>query len=216
MHKKTVLIIISVLIGITLACSESIFVKPSPTIGNDQVLFQDDFSDPSSGWLTERDEDHIIDYENGSFRIWGNRSQFDYWSITNLNFGDVRIEVDATKLGGPDNNSYGIICRYNQENFYGFIISSDGYYGISKRKIGDHQIIGAEGMKTSPVIQKGAASNHIRADCIGNVLTLYINGEKLQEVTDSEFTLGDVGLLAGSFDVGGIDIRFSHFQVLKP
>jgi hypothetical protein len=73
-----------------------------------------------------------------------------------------------------------------------------------------------EGMKTSPFIQKGAASNHIRADCIGNVLTLYINGEKLQEVTDSEFSMGDVGLLAGSFNVGGIDIRFNHFQVLKP
>jgi hypothetical protein len=216
MHRKTVLIIISVLIGMTLACSESIFVNPSPSVVNDQVLFQDDFSDPSSGWLTERDEDHIIDYENGSFRIWGNLSRFDYWSIPNLNFGDVRIEVDATKLGGPDNNSYGIICRYNQGNYYGFIISSDGYYGISKRKNGDHQIIGAEGMKTSPVIQKGAASNHIRADCIGSVLTLYLNGEKLQEVTDSEFTLGDVGLLAGSFDVSGIDIQFNHFQVLKP
>jgi hypothetical protein len=216
MLKKIVVIIISLLIGMTLACSESIYVNPSPTVSGDQGLFQDDFSDPSSGWLTERDEDHIIDYENGSFRIWGNRPQFDYWSIPNLNFGDVRIEVDAVKLGGPDNNSYGIICRYNQESFYGFIISSDGYYGISKRKNGDHQTIGVEGMKTSPFIQKGAALNHIRADCIGNVLTLYINGEKLQEVTDSEFSMGDVGLLAGSFNVGGIDIRFNHFQVLKP
>jgi hypothetical protein len=216
MLKRTALIIISFLIIVSLACSQSIFVDPSPTVGNVNLLFQDDFSDPSSGWLTERDEDHIIDYENGGFRIWGNRSQFDYWSIPSLNFTDVRIEVDAVKLGGPDNNSFGVICRYNQENFYGFIISSDGYYGISKRKNGDHQIIGAEGMKTNPVIKTGAATNHIQADCVGNVLTLYVNGEKLQEVIDNEFTQGDVGLLAGSFDVGGIDIRFNRFQVLKP
>jgi hypothetical protein len=216
MHKKIILITLSLLVGMTLACSDSIFVKPSPTVGSNPVLFQDDFTDPSSGWLTERDADHIIDYENNGFRIWGNRAQFDYWSIPNLNFSDVRIEVDAVKIGGPDNNSFGVICRYSHENFYGFIISSDGYYGISKRKNGDHQIIGAEGMKTSPVIQQGTATNHIRADCIGNDLTLYVNGEKLQEVTDNDFPNGDVGLLAGSFDVGGIDIRFNRFQVLKP
>ncbi len=216
--KKVISIVVLILIigGMTQGCSGVLSRGTATEPANNQILFQDDFSDPSSGWLTERDQDHVIDYENGGFRISGNHRQFDYWSIPNLNFTDVRIEVDAEKLSGPDNNSFGILCRYNHENFYGFLISSDGYYGISKRSNGDHQLIGAQGMQTSPVIRKGTTSNHIRADCIGNTLTLYINGEKLLEMNDNDYTSGDVGLLAGSFDTGGIDIKFTHFLVLKP
>jgi hypothetical protein len=198
-----------------LACSEQVSVNPTPTDKDSLVLFQDLFTDPSSGWQTERGDDHVIDYENGGFRIWGNRVHYDYWSIPNLNFTDVQIEVNTDKLGGPDDNSFGVICRYQEENFYGFLISSDGYYGISKRKDGNHQILGADGMKVSPAINRGG-SNYIRADCIGSTLTLYVNGEKLLELQDSEFTHGDVGMLAGSFDSPGVDIRFTQFQVLRP
>jgi len=219
-RKSPLLFIIVLLWGTILACSQEDFASQTTTTTNtntnSKILFQDDFSDPSSGWLTEREPNYIIDYENNSFRIWGASANYDYWSIPNLNFTDTQIEVDTEKLGGPDNNSLGIICRYNNENFYGFLISSDGYYGISKRKNGNHQILGADGMKVSDVIKKGSASNHIRADCIGNLLTLYVNNEKLLEVQDDDFTSGDVGLIAGNFDAPGVDIKFNNFTVQKP
>ena len=35
---------------------------------------------------------------------------------------------------GPDDNDFGIICRYIDDNqFYYAIISSDGYYGIVRK-----------------------------------------------------------------------------------
>jgi hypothetical protein len=191
MSKKTPLfIILLMLIGSALACSESIIANPSPAPENSQYLFQDDFSDPSSGWVTEREEDHIIDYEHGGFRIWGNRSNYDYWSIPNMKFGDVSIEVDTSKLSGPDDNSFGVLCRYQNENFYGFLISSDGYYGISKRKDGDHQIIGTDGMKVSARINKGGVSNHIRADCIGSTCQCKIEMSPFMQSRDVPFAKG--------------------------
>ena len=33
----------------------------------------------------------------------------------------------------PDNNAYGVICRYTDlQNFYVFLVSADGYYAIGK------------------------------------------------------------------------------------
>jgi hypothetical protein len=71
-------------------------------------------------------------------------------------------------------------------------------------------------MQPSEAIQQGAATNTIRADCVGSSLSLYVNGEKLDEVQDTEFGSGDVGLMAGSFDTPGTDIHFDNFNVTKP
>ncbi|HPH95193.1 MAG TPA: hypothetical protein PKW33_03440 [Anaerolineaceae bacterium] len=181
------------------------------------VLFQDDFSNPSSGWATVKDTDQIMAYEAGGFRIWVNKPNFLYWSVPGLKFSDVRVEVDAKKMAGPEDNDYGIICRYvDQENYYGFLISSDGYYGIIKTKNGEQNVFGGEGMRFSDLIKTGDAVNRVRADCIGSTLALYINGQQVDMTQDEDFTVGDVGLLTGSFDTAGVDILFDNFVVKKP
>lgn len=181
------------------------------------VLFQDDFSDPTSGWATQRSPAQVMDYVSGGFRIWVNQTNFDVWSIPNLRFTDVSVEVTATRVAGPDDNDFGLICRYkDQDNFYGFLISSDGYYGISKRKNGEHEVIGQDGMVHSRAIHTGGASNRIRADCIGPTLTLTVNDVKLMETQDEDYAVGDIGLLAGSFQTAGVDILFQNLSVRKP
>ncbi|MFU8773836.1 MAG: hypothetical protein ACNA8H_15620, partial [Anaerolineales bacterium] len=65
-------------------------------------------------------------------------------------------------------------------------------------------------------IHQGFSSNLLRADCVGDTLTLYVNGEHLISVRDTEFSLGDVGLLAGTLDDPGLEISFSNFHVRKP
>jgi len=195
----------------------------NPTDGNtttgepNRVLFQDDFSDDKSGWKTLREGQGIIDYENGGFRIFVPETKIDYWTVAGLNFGDVHIETDVTKTGGPDDNDFGIICRYqDEENFYGLLISSDGYYGVSKMKNGEHNIVGSDGMQFSDTIRTGATTNRIGADCIGKRIVLYINGELLVEVEDGDFQSGDIGLMAGTFDSAGVDILFDNLVVTKP
>jgi hypothetical protein len=211
--------VLLLLILAILACDSSDLVDPNDGSNgqNNPTLFQDDFSDPTSGWATQRSPNQIMDYENNSFRIWVNQPNYDYWSVPNLRFTDIRVEVTASKVAGPDDNDFGVICRYkDSNNFYSLLISSDGYYGIGKRKDGVHQIIGGEGMKHSSIILTGNAKNRLRADCVGPSLTLYVNDEKLLEVQDSDFAVGDVGLLAGSFSSAGVDILFNNFVARKP
>jgi hypothetical protein len=180
-------------------------------------LFQDDFSDPSSGWNRVTTTKGQTDYADGVYRIFVNESNLDIWSMPGRAFTDVRIEVDALKVGGERDNRFGIICRaISVDSFYTFIISSDGFYGIGKIKGQDYHLIGMDALQPSQAIRLGTALNRLRADCVGDRLTLYVNGVKLVEVQDAEFASGDAGLIAGTYQSAGTDIRFDNFIVYQP
>ncbi|MGB8980423.1 MAG: hypothetical protein WCC12_00960, partial [Anaerolineales bacterium] len=65
------------------------------------------------------------------------------------------------------------------------------------------------------VIQPGTL-NHLRADCIGDKLTFYINYTEGASASDSDLPAGDVGVVAGAFSEPGVDVLFDHFVVIQP
>ncbi|HBX70334.1 MAG TPA: hypothetical protein DEH25_13385 [Chloroflexi bacterium] len=212
--KLYLLAMISVLVLAALACGSTSTPTEPPA---SDVLFQDDFSDDSSGWDQVNVDEGLTDYTNGVYRIWVNTTSTDVWANPGLNFTDTIVEVEATKVGGPDDNDFGVICRYeDSSNFYFFIISSDGYYGLGKVVDGEQTILGAEELMPSDAITLGNVTNTIRADCVGSTLTLYANGTQLASESDTTFTSGDVGLLAGTFNDPGTDIHFDNFVVRQP
>lgn len=191
--------------------------QETPTKEPGTLLFSDDFSNPPGGWGTWKRGGATVDYYNGGLRILVAQDQFDFWSVAGQKFADASIEVDATKNSGPDNNDFGIVCRYqNKDNFYLLVASSDGYYGIAKMAAGQYSMIGADQLQYSSIVAHGRATNHLRADCIGSTLVLFFNGEKLIEAQDHDFTSGDVGVIAGAYATPGVDILFDNFEVRKP
>ena len=217
---KKIFVILAAVVLVTLACSLSPISTPTGGEGGQpsNVLFFDDFSNIGSGWDRSQDTNYVSDYANGSYRIYVNDTNYDIWANPSKSFpGDVRVEVDATKAGGSDDNDFGLICRYQDtNNFYFLLISSDGYAAIGKYESGSQQLISSDKMVKVEGITPGAATNHIRADCVGSELKLYVNGNLVVTATDSSFTSGDVGLMAGTFSEPGTDILFDNFYVYKP
>ena len=158
----------------------------------------------------------IIDYYGGGYRMLVTALQTDFWSTPHKDFKDVRIEVDAGKLGGPDENRIGLICRSSGSEYYFFIMSSDGYYGLGIYSNKKAVLLGQTQMQSSSRINTGMNINHLRADCNGGTLTFYVNGFQLAQVQDPTLSHGDIGLLAGTFSQPGVDIVFEHFLVLRP
>lgn len=217
--KKTYLLVIFALLISVPACS---FASGQPNGGQaatepaGKVLFQDDFSDETSGWPSVRTDEGITDYENGVYRIYVNIANQDYFGRPEISFQrDIRVEVDATKVAGSDDNDLGILCRYqDSKNFYQFLISSDGYVGIVKVVNGSMQSLGAETLVENSAVNMGNAQNHIRADCIGDTLTLYVNTQQVSTVQDTSFMgSGEVGVFAGTYDTPGTDVYFDNFIV---
>jgi hypothetical protein len=199
---------------LTFIASCSIFQIPMEP---GSVLFQDDFTRSSSGWDRYQDEIYFSDYSEGVYRISVFAPNTDAWANPRLDFGDVRIHVDATKQGGPDDNIYGIICRYQDpRNFYFFLISSDGYTGIGVSKDGRRVLASAESMLPSDAVLRGSATNHLRAECIGYDLRLYVNNTLVAQAYGAEWERGDVGLIVGTYEEPGADIYFDNFSVVHP
>lgn len=218
-HYSFLLVMLTLTSFVLPACSQISNIafrqKDEPKAGS--IVFTDDFSSSESGWGTWNRDGSYITYRDGGLRFMINESQFDFWSVAGKNYTDAQIEVDAIKLNGPDDNDFGVVCRYqNKDNFYMLIISSDGYYGAAKMKGGQYTMIGPNQLQYSESIRKGLAINRLRADCKGSTLRLSVNGQKLIEVNDTDFPAGDVGLIAGAYNNKGVDVLFDNFVVKKP
>jgi hypothetical protein len=185
-------------------------------VSSGTVLFQDDFSSSASGWDRYKSTEGTMDYDGGAYRILVNALQVNFWSTSHKDFSDVRMEVDAGKINGPDENRMGLICRYIGNQYYFFIISSDGYYGIGIFNNGQSALLGQSEMQSSDKIKTGTSVNHLRADCNGDTLSLVVNGFLVAQVHDPNLKHGDVGLLAGTFTQPGVDVIFDNFVAMKP
>ena len=183
------------------------------------VLFFDDFSQPGAGpWPVMYGPWGAMGYMSGGYRITVSLPQTDVWAVAGLRVADVRVEVDAVAVSGSEYNSFGVLCRYQDEdNFYFFVLSNAGYYAIVKKEGGEqHQLTPERQFARREVIRPGGALNRVAAECQGNTLRLYANGVLLVEVEDQGQVLGpgDVGILAGAFTDAGVIIHFDNFLVV--
>jgi hypothetical protein len=219
MCKRIGLLVCLILLVSTLGCSLFGYkTQDNSRLLNDKVLFIDDFSNPKSGWVQYKDNSgSLIAYVADGLRILINKPQTDLWTTPGISMSDVWIETDATLLAGPDDNLFGIICRYqDNQSFYAFLISSDGYFGVVKFIEGKNIMMGGSNMQYASIIKQGRNTNHIRAVCKGNVLTLGVNGMDLIQVQDDLYKDGGMGLIAGTYQHSGVDMFFDNFYVLRP
>jgi hypothetical protein len=204
-----------VLISSLAACNTSSITETLVQPGS--VLYQDIFSNPKSGWGELATQAGAAEYVNGAYRIVVNQPNINLWSHPGMDFATIHEEVSLMTPDGPQGNRMGLICRLKDDkNFYFFAISADGFYGIGKMKDGVTSLLTGDQMQKHAAILTGTQINRVRADCIGNLLILYVNDILIGSATDSDFTNGDVGILAGTFDQPGVDVYFDNFVVYKP
>jgi hypothetical protein len=187
----------------------------TPSAPSGTILFQDEFEAGNTGWDRLANDGGIMDYFEGGYRILVRQPGLNFWSTPEKNYGDVRIEADMVKLGGPAENRMGLMCRYQAGDYYFFIISDDGYYAVGKFIGGLTLLLGESEMRPSELVKPNTV-NHLRADCIGDTLTFYLNFQEIAVVQDTDLPSGDVGVLAGSFSQPGVDVSFDHFVVMQP
>jgi hypothetical protein len=178
-------------------------------------LFFDDFEDDGSGWLEDEDESVLRGYSDGAYRILIKEADIFAWARlpNDETYSDVRIEVDAMRVDGPDQNEFGVMCRYqDNSNFYALEVTSDGYALIFKYEDGDYTGLSSEYFEEVDGINPDDW-NKIVAVCDGENLELYANDELVASAVDDTFGDGEIALVAGDFDDGGADIIFDNLYV---
>ena len=181
--------------------------------------YTDDFSNSTSGWKTVNDPAVKINYQDGALQFMIPELDTLAWSVPkDKRFGDFVLDVDATQVDGPKDNSYGVIFRYvDDRNFYRLDISGDGYFAVFKYKDGKWTKV--QDNAETPAVKQGPATNHLQVIAKGNQFTFNVNDQLVKTFSDSDFANGNVGVTAGAlFDNADVHIAFDNLRVseVKP
>ena len=202
------------------ACGVQSGSEPDACDGPD-FLFADDFNgEQDCGWATYNRGGGAAAIENAAMQLSVSQPGQIWWTNPGRNFDDVVINAEARHASGPNNNACGLICRYqNEENFYVFLVSGDGYYAIGKYQSGSETVtyltLDAQ-FQPSDAINQGVASNEVRASCIGSQLSLEVNGVAVASVSDATFVTGDIGVAASTLQPGSLVVEFDNVLVTAP
>jgi hypothetical protein len=214
-----VLIICLVTVGVVASLRGSALLKGKTAIWQDTpaalakltLIYSDDFNDSVTGWGEVFEPDTVRQYGGSRYHIIAKENDVFTWSKSGRDFTDFVLEVDATQDEGPSNNSYGILFRSeDDEHFYRFGISGDGFYFLDK-SVGNEWVPITDWTE-SPYINRGQASNHLKVTCAGPQITLHVNDQHLATVTDDSYDHGDIGLFAASFAEPNVHVTFDNLK----
>lgn len=129
---------------------------------------------------------------------------------------DIRVDALVENRGFNTNN-VSLICRGSDEGWYEFNISNGGLWYIYAY---DASIDSYDELKRggSKAVNTGKDINQYTIFCIGNTLSLYINGYETSTIEENSYrwTEGQVGIGVSSFDVYPINIEVDWIQISKP
>lgn len=189
---------------------------PAGSAGQGKILFQDDFSNPASGWNTQQSEGMTLEYADDGFRIFVDNQILpnEYpASFIERTFGDVRVEADVRRVTGSDSAKAALICRRADPNHY--VLGDIDANGIARLGTFTDDLFDILGYEEGAAgLQEG--SNHLRLDCIGNKASLYVNGNLVVSAEVNGPSQGSVGFAAGRSGEGQTDFHFSNFAVYAP
>jgi len=179
------------------------------------LVYEDDFSNPSSGWDDAFDRYTTKQYGNNKYYVEITTSNLVAWGLANRKVSDFRIEVHAAQEVGPNNNGYGILFRFqDRDNFYRFDISGDGFFLLSKFYNGEWVTLVP--WTASSAINVGQATNLLSVEAVGSQIRVYANDTLLAEVEDDSLTDGNFGFFASTFSEPNLTVSFDDIVLWTP
>lgn len=211
--NNKVIVSVFMLVLASLACATPDFgslLNPLPS---------DNFSSSSSGWGTGTDSFSSVEYANGGLQMQVFEPFYVTWSTPDTEtYENVRLEVDIKNESTDPEAFFGFICNEQgtTESFYYVGVSPDGYYAFIRASLALEDVNMKNGM--SDVVSSGISAGNARLglDCSNGSMTLYMNGQMIDSVSDSTYTNGVVGLFAATESLAnGTDVTFDNFAMTK-
>ena len=189
---------------------------------NSDVLFEDDFREGRSEWGTGTDSDSAVEYVDDALNIQLFTGNYVVWTYPNeTQYENIHMEVTVTNNGTDPETAFGFFC-YKQypidDSRYYFAVSPNGEYAIAKAALAvDDEILTNNGQwETSDLIPQNASSYRLGADCGHGTLTLYVDGQQIDSVSDSTYTTGGIALFAWSGEeVKTVNVSFDDFLMTE-
>jgi hypothetical protein len=209
MARKTVALLAA--LGLVAGCGDD----DSGGNGGDgpEVVLEDDFSDPESGFTISENETGFLAYVDGAYVIESLGVDSLKVSDTDLdgeaflgglpNLEDVRIEADVEKVHPGEPVVMGLMCRLDTQPavYYSGTFDDDGSWQITRFE-GGPAVLLASTPETQVAGLAEPGSDRLGFECVdgveGTTLTLTINGTEVGTVTDPDpLPSGRAAMVAG-------------------
>ncbi|HCB01249.1 MAG TPA: hypothetical protein DEP19_02605 [Anaerolineae bacterium] len=181
-------------------------------------LPNDDFSSSSSGWGTGTDSFSSVNYNNGGLTMQVFEPYYVTWSTPDLEvYENIHMEVDVLNQSSDEQALFGFICNEQGTTnaFYYVGVSPDGYYAFIKSSVAADDVYLKEDFSDAISVNVGDTVR-LGLDCANGSMTLYVNGQVIDSVSDSSYTSGSIGLFAASAEIrNGTTVIFDNFVVTK-
>lgn len=194
-------------------------VNPNASQSGD-FYFYTEFDGDLSSWVyfltNGKEEDFTAETAGSRMRIEIDETYtYVYFLYNDYSYTDTRIDLNAENLG-RNNNNVSLICRESDLGWYEFNIANNGTYNIywyDDVTRDDYVELFSGG---STAIKMGHDINEYTVWCVGDQLSLMINGVEVRTVTDKNLKDGRTGLSVSSFNVTPIIVDFDYFIVSVP
>jgi hypothetical protein len=186
------------------------------------VVLKTSFDDNIGEWSVGADEEPDLatiewSIQDGRYR-WDARAIASFvWWVTpaHNNLGDFYLAVSARQIEGADSGEFGVIFRKNeQDEYYLFELSNNGYYALFLRTVDEWQTL-IDWTETAAV-QIGQ-DNRIVVTAQGSKFYVGLNGQPFTQFFHTLLDTGQVGLLVGLSDPGEHGVwEFDDFELRSP
>jgi hypothetical protein len=205
-----------------LETEEPSVTETEESVSNSDVLYEDDFKEGRSNWGIGTDSDSSVEYVDDALNLQLFRENYFVWtSPTDESYENVHMEVTVTNNGSDADAAVGFFCDVQypiDESHYYLAITPRGEYAIAKAALAqDDEILTNNGSwDSSDLIAENADSYRLGADCGNGTLTLYVDGQEIDSVSDSTYTSGSFALFVLSPEpVNTVNFSFDDFVMTQ-
>lgn len=191
--------------------------QPQPA-ADPNILYQDDFKNPQTGWASETFDNYFIGYHE---------PEYYHVAITSPNykttvfipekpvFTDTTIEVSAFTFAGKTAETgdfrYGVVFRRQGDDYYAFAISQRTKSWAVLKSTPSQFVTLKEG--TSEAINDFDIADLLRVDIKGSSFFFHINNQFVTQVDDADYPSGEVGFFVQTLDAPNLHIHYDSLTV---
>ncbi|MFQ5435347.1 MAG: SUMF1/EgtB/PvdO family nonheme iron enzyme, partial [Anaerolineae bacterium] len=181
------------------------------------ILLQEEFIDPESGWQTKDDGSVLFGYHQPDFyHVQAGDADTLSTSFFGGNFDNITMEalvfVDATDTETGDFR-YGLVLRQNGDSYYAFTISPRaGQWYVLKNTTAGLDVL-TQGSIDS--LQGLTGKDRLRVDAGGSDFAFSINGRLVSQFNDADLPEGDIGFLVQTFDETRAHVHYDTLTVRR-
>jgi hypothetical protein len=182
------------------------------------VLYEDDFTNPTTGWTERKFDNYFIGYHEPEYyhvEIDSPNYKTTVFEPAKQSFNDFTVELDvltaAAKTAAEGDFRYGLAFRRAGDQYYAFVISprTQKWFVLKSSPSGLETL--AEG--TEAGFHDIDVDDALRVDAQGADFLFHINDKRVGQVSDPDYTAGEIGFYVESFDSPNTHIHFDKFTI---